>query len=166
MRLGGYGRWFQQLWAESLGKVQSNGVSMGTLPVPCVGANDQHSLLQLFVEGPAYSTYSFITVLNWPEALDPVFECPSDFSKLKYANGYRMSEILNAEASATAQSLALKERPVFELQLPELNAETLGALYAFSMDWTVVSACLKQINPFDQEGVEQGKRILQKILAS
>jgi glucose-6-phosphate isomerase len=159
-----YGRWFQQLWAESLGKIQASNVAMGSCPVPCLGANDQHSLLQLFMEGPSYSAYAFLQIAHWPVLLDPEFKAPALFDKAAFASGRRVSEILNSEARATYESLKQVGRPVFRFELHSLNAESLGYLYALSMDWTVATASLKKINPFDQEGVESGKKILRQLL--
>jgi glucose-6-phosphate isomerase len=54
--------WFVQLWAESLGKVRADGVSVGPTPLPALGATDQHSQVQLFMEGPADKTVTFVAV--------------------------------------------------------------------------------------------------------
>ncbi|MBP7844569.1 MAG: hypothetical protein KA116_07120 [Proteobacteria bacterium] len=159
-----YGRWFQQLWAESLGKIQASGVPMGTCPLPCVGANDQHSLLQLFMEGPSFNSYAFISLENWPSSVDPIFKAPSFFKTTEFASNRTMSEILNKEAAATFEALKKVGRPVFEIKLQNLSPQVVGALYGLSMDWTVFSACLKKINPFDQNGVESGKLILRHLL--
>ena len=64
-RLAEFGLWFAQLWGESLGKaldLQGNRINAGTTPLSCVGATDQHSLLQLFREGPADKVYGFVQV--------------------------------------------------------------------------------------------------------
>lgn len=160
------GEWFVQLWGESLGKKHPKGYHTGTAPLAAVGATDQHSLLQLLVEGPNKLVNGFVSVKNWPEDHDPLIEkIPEEFSSLSFANGKKMSTILNAEKTATAQVLKEMGRPVYEIELKTQNEEAIGEFFAFYMDLVVMTAASLGINPFDQPGVELGKKLMPKLLA-
>ncbi|NCN26226.1 hypothetical protein GW915_01520 [bacterium] len=162
-----WGRWFQQLWGESLGKRAKNGVGVGSFPAACVGANDQHSLLQFLIEGSPRCVSMFVCLKSWEGAEDWMVSLPKSFhSKLGFSQGRKYSEILNAEAKATQGALSEVGRPSFELLVEKLDETNLGALYAHAMDLTVACGALKEINPFDQPGVEIGKKILPSVLES
>jgi glucose-6-phosphate isomerase len=162
-----FGAWFVQLWGESLGKERKDGKARGSLPTAAVGATDQHSLLQMLVEGPNRMVTGFLRVENWenpgvPEAR--MSALPAEFNGLSFAYGKSFSEILNAEHIATEQVLVGRSRPVYRLTLDRVAPEGLGALFAFYMDLTVYAAAASEVNPFDQPGVELGKRILPELL--
>ena len=99
--------WFVQLWAESLGKTRRDGTHTGPTPVAALGATDQHSQVQLFMEGPADKTVTFVTVGD--EGVD--LEIPhahSELPDLAYLGGRRLGELLQAECEATAGALAAR----------------------------------------------------------
>lgn len=159
------GEWFVQLWGESLGKTRLHGPPVGSIPLVAVGATDQHSLLQLLVEGPKQILTGFIEVAQWPKELDqkiPPFS--EEFQKLSFASGKTLAQVLNAELEATARVFYDLGRPFYKLQLDQLTLANLGALFAFYMDVVTLSATLTSINPYDQPGVELGKQILPKLL--
>ena len=97
--------WFVQLWAESLGKRRPDGVHVGPTPIAAVGATDQHAQVQLFMEGPADKTVTFIDVESHPDELliPDAAETPAE---LAYLRGRGFAELLRAEARATAGALA------------------------------------------------------------
>jgi glucose-6-phosphate isomerase len=159
-----FSAWFVQLWGESLGKRAFNDRRVGPIPVAAVGATDQHSLLQLLVEGPNRFVTGFITIAEWDG--DPIAtKLPAEFSKLAFAEGKSFSRILNAEAQATRQTLDSLSRPTYGLLLHQLDASTLGSLLAFYMDLTTAAGAAAGLNPYDQPGVEHGKRILPGLLS-
>ncbi len=165
-----FGAWFVQLWGESLGKVKIEGNSTrGSIPIAAVGATDQHSLLQLLVEGPNRLVTGFISVMNWPQIGGrpcAMQKLSSEFAGLSFAFGRTFGEILNAEKVATETVLREQRgRPVYTIELAELTAQSMGALLAFYMDATVYTAAALRVNPFDQPGVEHGKIMMPKILA-
>ncbi|MDD4364345.1 MAG: glucose-6-phosphate isomerase [Synergistales bacterium] len=145
--------WFAQLWGESLGKE-----GQGTTPVRALGAVDQHSQVQLYTEGPDDKLFTIINVDDLGETalIPPVSDL--ELEPLAYLGGQEMGAMLHAEARATASTLASLGRPVLWLDLPGLDAFHLGGLIYFYEYVTALTGRLLGINPFDQPGVEQGKR--------
>jgi glucose-6-phosphate isomerase len=159
------GAWFTQLWGESLGKIHPKGYRTGSFPIPAIGATDQHSILQLLIEGSKKSVVSFVRIEKWDPVGPKMPKLPKQFdSKLDFAYGKSFSEILNAEETATLQAIANEGRPVFEVTLGELNEKTLGAWLAWGMDFTSMMGAVHGVHPYDQPGVELGKRILPELL--
>jgi len=144
--------WFAQLWAESLGK---NG--KGSTPVRALGAIDQHSQVQLYTSGPDDKLFLLMSVdernsLYLPECTETALE------PLSYLFGKTMGGMLNSEALATTAALIKAERPVLWMRLPKIDAFRVGGLIYLFEYATALTGKLMGINPFDQPGVEQGKR--------
>lgn len=164
-RLKEFGAWFVQLWGESLGKIRFNGSRFGALPLTAVGATDQHSFLQMLMEGRDQQVISFVKVVDWGVQDPKMPPLPEAFRSLSYAYGKTFGTILNAEGDATQSAMAAVGRPVYRLALRDLSAEALGAWIAFSMDLVPHVAAAAGLNPFDQPGVEHGKRLLAGLLS-
>src|SRR4029079_9553289 len=101
--------WFVQLWAESLGKHLADGSSVGQTPVPAVGATDQHSQVQLFMEGPKNKVVTFVAVDERKTDLT----IPHGFKEVKelgYLGGHSLAELISIELRATAGALAKRGR--------------------------------------------------------
>ncbi len=154
--------WFRQLWAESLGKrydLEGKEVRAGITPIHASGPRDQHSQMQLYVEGPAdkmvmlWSQEKFDTDLSIPK-LYPEIE------SLGYLGGKTMSEILNAELSATEASLKEAGVPSFKLSFYGPDPYSLGQIFYLFEIATVYAGGLLGVNPYDQPGVELGKKYL------
>jgi len=164
--LAHFADWFRQLWAESLGKrlgLAGERVSVGPTPVKALGATDQHSQLQLYVEGPDDKVFTFLAV----EHLERDLTIPDAFSEtgpLSYLCGHSLGELLNHERSATALVLADNHRPNSTITLPRLDAHSLGQLILLFQLATAFSGKLYRINPFDQPGVEAGKKATYALL--
>ena len=157
-RLSLLGDWFCQLWAESLAKSESSGPT----PLKAIGALDQHSLLQLFLQGPRDKWYTLLALENYQSSLSiPKTNLLKEFS---YLANTPLEKVLQAEQKATEASLIQFENPVCRLTLPELTASALGALFYHFELATTVAGHLYEINPFDQPAVEQGKILTQKLL--
>jgi glucose-6-phosphate isomerase len=163
-RLREFAEWYRQLWAESLGKrVDRTGqvVHCGPTPVGAVGATDQHSQAQLFMEGPYDKVITFVEVgdlgvdvpIPQPTGTSPL---PPD---LAYLPGHSMGELLRAEYRATSAALAQMGRMNCTLHFPDLSAETLGEAIMFFQVATGYAGAWYGIDPFDQPGVELGKRL-------
>lgn len=158
--------WFVQLWAESLGKKHAlNGkvVQAGQTPVKALGARDQHSVIQLFNEGPNDKVISFLDVdqFRWDDKIPDSVDGGDTTSFLK---GKRISEVLHAEKQGTETALTANKRPNLTLSLKEISPATLGGLL-FTLEWAVVYfARFANVNPFDQPGVEAGKRAAFQLL--
>ena len=163
-RLREFAEWYRQLWAESLGKRINRGgrvVHSGPTPVGAVGATDQHSQVQLFMEGPYDKVITFVEVddlgvdVTIPH-LDDAEVLPPD---LAYLPGHTLGELLRAEYRATSAALAKMGRMNCTLGLPDLSAETLGETIMFFQVATGYAGAFYGIDPFDQPGVELGKRL-------
>jgi glucose-6-phosphate isomerase len=161
-RLRDFAEWYRQLWAESLGKRsdrEGRVVHTGPTPVAAIGATDQHSQVQLFMEGPFDKVITFVTVSDFGVDLPipgDAQELPSD---LGYLAGHTMGELLRAEHEATADALAQMGRPSCTLQLSDLSPETMGEAIMFFQVATGYAGVWYGIDPFDQPGVELGKRL-------
>ncbi len=165
-RLRSFAAWFQQLWAESLGKAETREgqvVNAGPTPLPALGATDQHSLLQLLMEGPRDKCVLFMSVGG---VEDPV-EIPGlrgEFPALSYLGGHTLGELLDTERRATMEALRQEGRPSLSLELEELNARAMGELVMLVQIATVLAGSLYGVNPLDQPGVELGKRLTYGLL--
>ena len=148
--------WFVQLWAESLGKTIPNGPSVGPTPIAALGATDQHSQVQLFMEGPNDKTVTFLNVVEARD--DLLIPRDRDLPDLSYLGGHSLSELLSVEQRATAGALAARGRLNMTLTLERLDAEHLGGLIMLLEIATAYAGELYGVNAFDQPGVELGKR--------
>lgn len=146
-----YSAWFVQLWAESLGK---NG--KGLTPVPAYGATDQHSQMQLFMEGPADKVLLLIEV----EKFHNDFSLKNSLSGESFKNlsVFKLSELMKAEFEGTLTALNENNRHVVHLKIPSLQEEFLGQLILFAECLTVMVGELLKVDPFNQPGVEAGKK--------
>ncbi len=151
--------WYVQLWGESLGKKvdrQGQVRHSGSTPLGALGAADQHSLLQLFMEGPLDKLVTFIKVDHFPRPC-PIPGTFASHPEIAYLGGHDMASLINAELESTAEALRLEGRPSRTLVLPEVNAFYLGQLFQFFMLETFINGELMDLNTFDQPGVEAGK---------
>ena len=158
-RLRSFALWFQQLWAESLGKASSRSgerVEVGPTPLPAVGATDQHSQVQLFMEGPRDKVLIFLGVedVGDPVTIPGAFP---DVSSLSYLSGHSLGALLDAERRATTEALRRQGRPSMTLEVERIDARSLGALFMLFQIATVYAGALYGIDPLDQPGVELGK---------
>jgi glucose-6-phosphate isomerase len=152
-RLKPLSEWFCQLWAESLGKDNT-----GLTPYPSLGTTDQHSQLQLWIEGPQDKVLIFIKVDDYGADLKipKVFK---DIEGISYLSGHSLSELIKAEEEATELALAKAGRPSMTITMPAIDAYHLGQLFHFFELSTAFTGYLYKINPFNQPGVEEGKNL-------
>jgi len=156
-RLATLALWFQQLWAESLGKVRPDGTHVGPTPLPGVGAADQHAQLQLFMEGPRDKVVVFLAVQSGPDEIIP--DCHPEEEALALLAGHGLGELLNIERVATAEALRQAGRPNATLEMGATDPEHVGALFHLFQRATVFAGALYGIDPLDQPGVELSKRL-------
>lgn len=153
-----YGPWFAQLWAESLGKD-----GKGSLPVPATGVTDQHSVNQMFLDGPRNKGCLFLTG-NQPKT-DRKFgmDLPDKWSWLR---GKPFDTLLDAEALGTRMALCQSGVPLVDVQIGELKERAAGSLMMLLEAATIFTGWLMGINPVDQPAVELGKRIANSRLGA
>jgi glucose-6-phosphate isomerase len=149
--------WFVQLWAESLGKRRTDGTSAGPTPVAALGATDQHSQVQLFMEGPADKTVTFVRADAGGVDL-PIPSEHAELPDLAYLGGRSLGELLRAECDATAAALAARGRPSMTIRLEQVDPWHVGGLFMLLEIATAYAGELYGVNAFDQPGVELGKR--------
>lgn len=156
--LRGYGEWWRQLVAESLGKD-----GKGLTPQLARGATDQHSQLQLYLAGPADKSFVVLGPVRREtgERIEPKL---ADALGIAYLGGHGLDALFAAEAEATAAALVEAGRPVRRVVLAALDARTLGALFMSAMLEVVIMAELMGVNPYDQPAVERGKVLARERL--
>jgi len=161
-RLAPVGAWFRQIWAESLGKPRDGGPPAGPVPLDARGATDQHSLLQLLAQGPPDKLVIFLDVRARREVTVPaLFE---DLPSFGYLANLPLASLIDAERRGTAMSLARAGTPSITLTVDDTSPACLGALFFLLEVATAVAGTLYGVNPYDQPGVEQGKRITYGLL--
>lgn len=142
--------WFQQLWAESLGKD-----GRGPTPLPALGAVDQHAQVQLFMEGPHDKVVLFVSAP--PDSDLTIPSSPDTPDSIRYLEGHTLGALLDAERRATTEALRQSGRPSATLELAAVDARSLGAVLMLLEVATVLGGGLWGVDPMDQPGVEQGK---------
>lgn len=158
-RMADLGLWFCQLWAESLGK---NGD--GSTPVRALGTVDQHSQLQLYLDGPADKMFTLILTETGGQG-SVVPQDFTDIDGLSYLSDRSMGDLFAAAGRATAETLANNGRPTRVFDVPVVDEMAMGALMMHFMLETVIAADLIGVNAFDQPAVEEGKVLAREYLA-
>ncbi len=149
------GFWYRQLFSESLGKA-----GWGPTPVLDLGSVDQHSKLQLYLDGPDDKVYTFWRVREFRK--DVVVP---ELDELKAGLfGREMSWIYTAMALSTEMALAESGRPTLAFELPRINERFLGQFLAVLQVQVWFISRLAEVNPFDQPGVERMKRLAKEMI--
>ncbi|ETD24809.1 hypothetical protein [Helicobacter macacae] len=186
-----FNAWFVQLWGESLGKIDKDGKRVGLSPVGLIGSIDQHSFLQLIIEGRTDKTVTFLSIA--PSALPSSPKIPllslHSLESSDFVNGVGFAELLDRQRLATFQSLEnlqydslgaesniksskeqasvkskeiLSKIPLDSIVLNELSERSVGALIAYFELLTSAVGCALDIDTYNQPGVELGKVLLKK----
>lgn len=153
--------WFVQLWAESLGKrldLQGNVVHAGQTPIAAVGATDQHAQVQLFVEGPRDKVVVIVGSKRGARSVPIPDELP-DRPEVAFLHGRDLGELLEAERRGTRAALLSAGVPVIDVQVPLVDEKSFGELLMLFEAATALAGLVMNINPFDQPGVEAGKKM-------
>lgn len=151
-RLQLFCKWWRQLWAESLGKD-----GRGITPIAAYGTVDQHSQLQLYLDGPKDKAFTFLTTHHTGKG-HPI--C-SGSTELK---GHTIGDLMQAEQQATIETLQRKGCALRTIDIPEVNEQAVGALMMHFMLETMITARLLEVNAFDQPAVEEGKILAMQYL--
>jgi glucose-6-phosphate isomerase len=158
--------WFKQLWAESLSKKfdrRGREVYFGQTPTAALGVTDQHSQLQLFIEGPNDKAFLFWAVKEFRNSL-PINHPFTNFDSMGYLERKTMADLFRAEKQATEIALTEAGRPNATVTIDRIDAENLGELFMFSQYATAYAGEFYDIDAFDQPGVEYGKKLTFAIL--
>ncbi len=155
-RLKNLTEWYRQLWAESLGKN-----NFGIVPIDAIGTIDQHSQLQLYMDGPRNLFFTFITKESNKNSLTIEKSYNNGFD---YLVGKNLDDIINIEAESTIEVLNRRNLPVRLIKIKELNERCLSQLMMQYMLETIIVGKMNNINPFGQPAVEERKILAHQML--
>ncbi len=160
-RLGYFGFWYRQLWAESLGKGGN-----GTTPVRAMGTVDQHSQLQLYLGGAPDKMFTVLILDTAGQGKPITPEALGGDKGLAYLENQSLGDLLLAEADATAATLIKNGRPTRVMRITTLDERVMGALMMHYMLETMFAAELLGVDAFDQPAVEEGKILTRQYLSA
>ena len=153
-----FGKWYLQLWAESIGKNNK-----GITAIHSIGTTDQHSQLQLYLNGPKDKFFTFVTTSHSNRGLkinNDIF----NNTEINYFKNKRIGDLMEAEQRATIETFKLNNFSFREIFIPKIDEKNLGKLLTLSIIETIASCVYFDVNPFDQPAVEQGKILTKKYL--
>ncbi len=149
-------KWYQQLVAESLGKKNS-----GILPVVSIMPRDNHSVMQLYLDGFKNNFFTFFHVNN--RKFDKIKNSNILFQQ-NYLKNKNSSSILYAQKKATENVFMNKNIPFRSFEVKKRDEKTLGELFCFFILETILIGKALNINPYDQPAVELIKKETKKLL--
>jgi glucose-6-phosphate isomerase len=158
--------WYVQLWGESLGKKQQNSAfHVGVTPIGLIGPKDQHSFLQLIVEGTRDKSVTFIKIKDFQNELTiPNITLPH-LESLDILNGLTFHDLITMQSDAVIEALLnQKDIPLDEIIIERVDEESIGQLIYYYELLTSLVGQLINVNTYDQPGVESGKIILKNKL--
>jgi glucose-6-phosphate isomerase len=160
-----FAEWYKQLWGESLGKRKDKSgkdVFVGQTPVTALGPTDQHSILQLLMEGPFDKLITFLSLEKFRAKVTMPKGAAAE--PYPYLGGRTFNDLLAYEREAVATALAQEGRPSLTVRLDELTPAALGSLFFLYEAATAFGGGLYGVDAFDQPGVEAGKNITYGLL--
>jgi len=165
--LESFNKWYVQLWAESLGKVNINDTRQALTPIALIGPVDQHSFLQLIIDGVRDKTVTFIKIDNLKDDTIIPKNTNNKFDDLDFGciDGLSFNELLNKQADATIKSVkSQKDIPCDVVTVSTVDEYNIAKLmFSYQLMVSAIGQFL-QINTYDQPGVESGKIILKQSL--
>jgi glucose-6-phosphate isomerase len=153
-----FAAWYAQLWGESIGKKNPRGQGVGSTPVRAIGAVDQHSQLQLYLDGPRDKFFTVLTLQEQGKS-PPVSTQEFTHPAITCFDGKTMGDLMRAEQKATIDTLTAKGCYVRHMEAQCWDEENLGTLMAHFILETLATAYLLEVDPFDQPAVEDGKKL-------
>lgn len=159
-KLANFNEWYTKLWVESLARKENKDgkvVTSNYYPIRGMGALDQHSQLQGWRDGKNDKVYTFITVKNFNNNV-PITTNPDDVQDaLGYMKNHSMNELIDKEAKTAMQILAKNNRPIMNIELPQINAYNLGQLMQMMMFQTAIVGELQGlgVNTYTQPAVDE-----------
>lgn len=158
--------WYVQLWGESLGKKQlHSSFNVGLTPVGLIGPKDQHSFLQLIVEGLRDKSVTFLKIKNFKYDMQIPDVTLESLEELDNINGFSFNELINLQADSVIDSLIAKgDIPIDTIELERIDEENLGKFIFYYELLTSLVAKLLGVDAYGQPGVEESKKILKEKL--
>ena len=151
-------KWYQQLIAESLGKKKK-----GLLPIVSNMPKDNHSLMQLYLDGFRNNFFTFFYAHeNRSQKISNNLILPSQ----KFLRNKSLSNIIFAQKKATENVFSNKNIPFRSIEIKKRDEKTLGELFSFFILETILLGRFLNVNPYDQPSVELIKKETKKILIS
>lgn len=158
--LENFNKWYVQLWGESLGKIDAHQKHVGLTPIGIIGAVDQHSFLQLIIEGVLDKTVTFVNVTNLQANLRISDVKLEHMQKCDFLNNKTFMELLNAQCKAVMQSVEERGIKTDIITLDVVNEENIGVMIIYFELLTSLLGAMFGIDTYNQNGVELGKKIL------
>ena len=157
--------WYVQLWGESLGKIDKDSKKIGLTPISLIGSIDQHSFLQLILEGKQDKTITFLGIKEecYNELVIPDIKLKG-LESTNFVNNISFAKLLATQKLATMRVLQDEGLPIDCIQLDFLNEENVGCLIMYYELLTSAVGCIFGIQTYNQPAVEQGKKLLQDML--
>jgi len=159
--------WYVQLWGESLGKKQRHTpFNVGLTPIGLIGPKDQHSFLQLIMEGTRDKSVTFIQIEDFQKDMHIPNISLSHLESLNSLNDLSFSKLINMQCDSVLEALQeQKDIPLDKIVLPKVDEYNIGSLIYYYELLTSLVGELIDVNTYDQPGVEAGKSILKKKLS-
>lgn len=158
-------KWYVQLWGESLGKINNEGKRVGLTPIGLTGAVDQHSFLQLIIEGPQNKNVTFISIEDFCNNLSIPNISLRGIEKTNFVNEQSYSKLINTQCDATLQSVTQSGVGADIIKMDKVSAINIGKLIVYFEILTSLVGSMLKVNTYDQPGVELGKTILYEKLS-
>lgn len=165
-RLENFTKWFVQLWGESLGKIDRDANRVGLTPIGLIGSVDQHSFLQLIIEGPKDKNVTFINIDNFQNPLKIPDISLHGIEQTDFINNVSFNNLINEQCKATMQSVIESGISSDTITLDKISENNIGAMIIYYELLTSLVGEMSNINTYNQPGVELGKQILYKNLGN
>ena len=163
-KLKSLSHWFVQLWGESLGKSNVKGIAQGLTPIPAYGATDQHSHMQLFMEGKNDKVLMLLEIEK--RASNFKLENNLSLNSAKKLSYFDLNSLLSAQLKGTLRALSDRDRNTVHIQIKENNEFAMGQMIIFFESLTALMGSYLEVDPFNQPGVELGKKYAFEYLNS
>lgn len=156
-----FNSWYVQLWGESLGKLNSFGKKTGLTPIALIGSIDQHSFLQLIVQGIMDKTVTFLSLEQKSYTNPKIPKLNLKFlDSCNFVNGKSFALLLEQQQASTMEVMQQEGIPTDHIQINQLNEKSVGNLIIYYELLTSCVGKILDINAYNQPGVELGKKIL------
>ena len=163
--LESFNKWYVQLWGESLGKINKKNEFVGLTPIGLIGPNDQHSFLQLIMQGSKDKSVTFIIVEDFKQDIIIPDITLKPLKELDILNNISLNKLINLQANSTYEAIKnLGDIPIDMIKIEKIDEYNIAKLMQSFMILTSLVGVLFGINTYDQPAVELGKKILKEKL--